>query len=212
MPYTNGRGFANDDETQQALKTLSSHIDDKPRSFGLQEFWKGRPELGAGNAYNTNWLELNRPAMERGPKKMEATLPSPFRPIERVNAMRKLGPEGYNQWNKQVGNSMNWLGRSQGLDLTDPSQPTVSRNRASQFDTLVDPRKIRGMSTGATSEEETPTTPSAPSPSFGMRSDAGYGVQGSAESAPLLPPAPTLPPAAPRPFFGQSSDTTYGAQ
>lgn len=100
--------------------------------FGLKEFWKGRPELTGTPAYNANWMQLNRPAVQRGVGGGAGFSGV----IQRAAQSRYLGKQ--EQGLREHGNWLRTLG-----DIEAP-QPTLSDSAGMAADVQAgaDPRSV----------------------------------------------------------------------
>ena len=58
--YEGGRGF------RAFTITDEGELEPTSSGYGFSRFWRGRPELGAGNPVDYDWRTLDRPAIEEG--------------------------------------------------------------------------------------------------------------------------------------------------
>ena len=112
MAYNAGRGFYGNQAigNQTTLGQLAAM---NRADFGFEDFYKGRTELGAGNAFDYDWRTIARPDIKKGQGPLGMpTVPSPMRGAQKLAAASTPGMTRtqYARWNQQVGQNMTFGG------------------------------------------------------------------------------------------------------
>lgn len=193
--YRTGRGFNANSQSFFLDESGNFQRGNVHGSLGFKDFWKNRPELGAGNPMNYDWMTLNRPGIQPGRGPMNMRMPSPGRFTNRMSAAATPGvtPKQYQRWNKTVGQNMTWTGA-----VRDPAtgQAMMRENEAGKVMPVAgasyglqarDQKAAESSTRIARRPAQTEGPPdTAAAPAFGANPNAVYGLQ--PPGAPLLKP------------------------